>query len=429
MKKYFSIIMFVILVSLFSVSAFAATAIEARLSDQSTTLEIQGEVILRQLLARQFKSLSTGEDVDTSDIFTESANTSQYNMFLEWRIAEAIAMETIWKDYSFDLKIISISADRSTVDINAIVDLSYTLAINDASCGQWGYAFSIKAIDTPNGLRISEITSEESMYTDFCANILNPVEVAANESLARRTLDETISDLDVLAYEMSNIVFSDPVPENIITKNVSDTLNITRALKSYTYNASTGISYANTYHTTYNSCFKSISGLDCTNFVSQCIWAAYGGWSSGDSVATMTTNISNRKRMMDSSKLTNWFGHNNGHGTPWESVTGLWNFATGNPSEGPKANGYNNNSLYTGISPSSIGLANVLQLWSSSESVYRHSLYVVEKVVPVPTSYTNIIVAAHTSNGRFNLSDKIASWGGSSCKMRRLEFVSAYFNQ
>jgi hypothetical protein len=188
------------------------------------------------------------------------------------------------------------------------------------------------------------------------------------------------------------------------------------------------VAYANKYYQSGNSCFYTASA-DCTNFVSQCIWAAYGGWTSSGSTSTMTTNINNRKRMMSSSSLSNWFGHANGGGTPWESVEGLWNFVTGNPSEGPKATGYNNNGLYTGVSPGFISVGNVLQFWSSSLNVYRHSVYVVQTATSSVMTYADITVAAHTTNGKFTVADKIAGFGGSNCKMRRLAFGSANFNQ
>lgn len=59
--------------------------------------------------------------------------------------------------------------------------------------------------------------------------------------------------------------------------NISNDSNVTTLSSSYNYIASWGVQYAQAYGSTPNSNFYSVSS-DCINFVSQCVWAAYGGW-------------------------------------------------------------------------------------------------------------------------------------------------------
>lgn len=119
------------------------------------------------------------------------------------------------------------------------------------------------------------------------------------------------------------------------------------AATSYSYDRERGRRYADLYYTESgrNTCFYNFDGKggDCTNWVSQCVWAGYGGWTDGDSVATMKANIKARKRMQPSTNATNWYGHENGAGYNWSNVSGFWNLVTSNPTTGPNGTGYYDN--------------------------------------------------------------------------------------
>jgi len=413
------IALIILVVSLFS---FPGSISYATGKGQAIITQAQGEALLDQLLERQFEARTMGVIVDTSDIFAESPSTSHFNMYLDWCITGDVLLDTVWKDYTYDLYIKKATRNGNDLDIAAIVSTDYTLAKNGLECGQHDYAYNVTVTNTLDGLRISKITTEEGIYSEFCMNILAVEKLSEARSRAEEIFIAAIEDLEALAEEMENFEYRVAIPDNKVTPP-----DPTRG--TFTYNPTIGINYANKYHTSYNTCFKSITE-DCTNFVSQCIWAAYGGWSSGDSTQTMANNIidgiTNGRRMNKNTNITKWFGHSNGHGNAWESVENLWNFTTSNPSEGPKATGYNNNALYTGIAPGSIFLGNVIQFWSSSLGRYRHSMYVVERG-SAPYTYADVVVASHSSNGRYSLATKIAGWGGTSCKMRRLSFNSANF--
>lgn len=165
---------------------------------------------------------------------------------------------------------------------------------------------------------------------------------------------------------------------------------------------------------------------DCTNFVSQCIWAAYGGWTTSDSDATMQSNINAGKRIQSRNSYSNWFGGSGGGGGPWESVMNLWSFAVAGHSTGPRATGVNSGGYYNNIHPSSVLTGQVLQFRNGNSGNYRHSAYVSGGV---NDSFANIKISQHSSSSsRMMLDEVIRNWGSSSCQMRQLKFNTANFN-
>lgn len=54
------------------------------------------------------------------------------------------------------------------------------------------------------------------------------------------------------------------------------------------YDANKAVNYSDCYALTENSLFY-VADKDCTNFVSQCVWAGYGGWVNGDETAKHKT--------------------------------------------------------------------------------------------------------------------------------------------
>jgi hypothetical protein len=75
--------------------------------------------------------------------------------------------------------------------------------------------------------------------------------------------------------------------------------------------------------------------------------------------------------------VTGWWGRNydsTGNEKPaFVGVADLWDFATANTGNGPRATGYNDNSVYTNIS-TTLRKGDVLQFWNpNATSYYGHS--------------------------------------------------------
>ena len=104
-------------------------------------------------------------------------------------------------------------------------------------------------------------------------------------------------------------------------------------------------------------------GGDCTNFVSQCIFAGYG--------------------QMNYNKINGWYYINGNDKSPsWTGVRFLYNFLISNKGNGPKGVNVDINKLEIG---------DVIQL-SFNKIDYTHSLVVVQN----GTNSNNTFISAHT---------------------------------
>lgn len=104
-------------------------------------------------------------------------------------------------------------------------------------------------------------------------------------------------------------------------------------------------------------------GGDCTNFVSQCIFAGLG--------------------QMNYSKINGWYYINGNEKSPsWTGVEFLYNFLLSNKGAGPKGEKTNIENLKVG---------DIIQL-SFNETIFAHTLIVVQN----GTDINNTLIAAHT---------------------------------
>lgn len=381
-----------------------------------------------ELLTRQFDALIIGNNVETGDIFYASDSTKLYNQFLRWRIKQSQIMDTSWSSYNYNLLSVDYDKDIEDLLIRGTFNLQYTYA-NGLEGKQNNINFDAKIKSIGSNYLIESFNIDEVMFDDFkvALNYENIIELdIINHNVKNINIDDINNAVDRMLLQIE-LTTELPVQE----VNVVDTPFIKTRASSYNYNKPNGVAYAKKYAETKNTSFYDAdrTGGDCTNFVSQCIWAAYGGWKPGDSTTTMTNNINNRVRMMPSTTLSNWFGHKNGGGTPWENVEGLWNFVTSNSGIGPRANGSNNNAVYKNLVAFSIAQGDVLQFKRSGDSRYGPSVYVISSNPQSSDGYHNIIVAQHSPNTTRALADVISGWGGINCYMRRLTFTSAQFNK
>lgn len=158
---------------------------------------------------------------------------------------------------------------------------------------------------------------------------------------------------------------------------------------------------------------------NCTNFVSQCIWAALGGYDDKE------PNIV-AERIRKKYKMTNsWYG-NTGGGTPsWENVERLCAYFTSEDKKREvKGQVENNEQLAVKLDPVLIKPGEVLQFRKGNKGPYTHSVYVTENINN--GDFNGIYVCQHSTDWKNrNLEDLILSpgWGGyDKCYMRRIWF-------
>ena len=133
------------------------------------------------------------------------------------------------------------------------------------------------------------------------------------------------------------------------------------------YNRLAAIRYAHQWSTSRNPRYLDFSNLggDCTNFISQCLYAGSG--------------------VMNYTPVYGWYYISASNRSPsWTGARFLHNFLLGNKGAGPYA------SL---VSQEKIVPADIIQLSRSNNPVH-HSLFVVE--IGAPPTTNNILVATHT---------------------------------
>lgn len=165
--------------------------------------------------------------------------------------------------------------------------------------------------------------------------------------------------------------------------------------------------------------------LDCANFASQCLWAAYGGWLQGDDNITIREN---RKRITGMTGMVPgvWYGSTTFPGPPrWSSVEGLFAYLVSNQSAGPRgvkiAEG-----TWDMVNPEMIQAGDIVQMVVIGYADYRygHNLYVTQ----AGSSFSDILICCHSYD---RLDSPMSEFSGNPDiykKMRLIRMKDAYFN-
>jgi len=426
-------------VTLLTVTYIPAFATEVGIDDE--TLQIEATALLDKLLTEQFEANKTGTLIDTSDILANTPGTTLYKQYLYWYSGKCTATQEYWTDYRYALDFDHI--DDGMVIFNA--DLSYGRTCSKYNSEAYGYEYRIRLTEENGKFLISDIDTEEMNFYGFKNLIAGGAEsgiALMSDDIApvsTDTLDAMIADyadmketMSSMVIDSADIVDMDAEHEAYMEAMLSGSI-AEPAATSYSYDRERGRRYADLYYTESgrNTCFYNFDGKggDCTNWVSQCVWAGYGGWTDGDSVATMKANIKARKRMQPSTNATNWYGHENGAGYNWSNVSGFWNLVTSNPTTGPNGTGCYDNELWStsGMKSTEVVTGQVLQVKDGESGSYAHSAFVTGGT---NDSFENIKITQHSPFSRIMLDEFIGHWGGSSsCYMRQLKFSSANFDK
>ena len=314
--------------ALVSVIVLFATPVASASSGQiiKSDIGVIGEQLLNTLLSRQFESFKTGILIETDDIFIRSDSTAFYNQYLYWYTGLTKAASKYWTDYSYDIRLVS----KKGNELAFSADLCYGRIVSLFRSEQYNYTYTIRLTEDNGKYYISDIDSDEM---NFCSlkNLLFDTFFPERDTIVayQKRGNVTIKD-DLDEFIASHVMFMQQCtemekqvdPNKIVdmeaahdayvlssataNSSISPIPTITRG--SYSYDGERGRNYADLYYSS-GSRFKTLSA-DCTNWVSQCVWAAYGGWATGDSAATIEANIAAKKRMqLWTNSSTMWFGH------------------------------------------------------------------------------------------------------------------------
>ena len=201
--------------------------------------------------------------------------------------------------------------------------------------------------------------------------------------------------------------------------------------KTYEYSPRAGSIYAQVFALYENvpqeqRLFYYSLGEDCTNFISQCVWAAYGGWIPGFSENVIEKNSSRIRSDIRQVKGV-WYGSKGNVGSNrWCRVEEFFRYVTdANKSSGPNAHQIAQGG-WDDVDPSIIEAGDVVQLVVSSYAPERfgHGLFVVKS----GTSWDDILICCHSEDRLDESMGWFAQFPDVYVKMRVLRFTSADFD-
>ena len=217
--------------------------------------------------------------------------------------------------FSIDPEFSNISAVDD--EIVADVKLSYEANIwhdgkSEKTLGVIDFTFTLKASD--DNWKISAITREgdEEWIEDAKTSSAKKTGTTVVSEL-KRLLNEELAKAKALPHtKMLYGTPIDPKETQVLNTSVEDTkASSMRNALIVAYDANKAVNYSDCYALTENSLFY-VADKDCTNFVSQCVWAGYGGWVNGDETAN-AQNIAAHYRMYHHNNsdwyTTSWFAH------------------------------------------------------------------------------------------------------------------------
>lgn len=201
--------------------------------------------------------------------------------------------------------------------------------------------------------------------------------------------------------------------------------------RTYGYNPQAGRLYAQTYALHDNlppeqQLFYYADGEDCTNFISQCVWASYGGWVPG---FTENAVAKNAARIRDDVRQTKgvWYGSKSNIGSNrWCRVEEFFSYATdAHKAYGPMAKEMAQGD-WSSVDPSLIMVGDVVQLVVSTYTPDRfgHGLYVTR----AGAVFDDILICCHAEDRLNEPMGWFAQFPEVYTKMRVLRFLNAAFD-
>lgn len=421
------IILFVLLVVMLSSSVVFAQAGETLVLNNTKNEEVKSTI--SQYFDNYFKSYQTLQIVNSDNIVESNENTLLYKKIHELSIEANKLVGLSYTAYKVALDYQGISYSNNVANVSLMMNCDYSYSSTpDVKSSIRNIDYKISLVRENNKYKIIFIDSNFDEFNNFKISVEEKVTATINKKSKIDAINETKEEKakeisDTVKYIAGNSLKGTNNQTDITTS--SNQVAPLAVASTYSFNRMLAVNWAQRFAEASQSSrfFYTALGNDCTNFVSQCIWAGYGGYVEGNDTQTKN-NISDKVRMVNNV----WHAGTGGGMPNWESVTNLWNYATTNTGNGPKATGTNNNQPYYNLSPSSIYYGNALQIRTGSSGDYGHSVFVTYSLDSSTQYYYQVLVSQHTDDKwNRNLWELITSWGGNNCYIRHMSFNSATF--
>lgn len=418
----------ILMLVILTIGIIFTTKADIHAATETKVQEVQS--ILDKYFATLFDTLLEGSDKDYS-----SNDFSSINGYI-------IAKKLVNTRYTYNQLlggIHTVQIQEVTVDdlseqgnnIEAMVYVKYLFSYGDKEECETGGLYRATLEKTEEDYKVIDLDSN-SIEIQKVKDVLN------QKTTTKKAIKNVAND-----YSKVNSYF-EKIQENTDTLSEESVVAKTEIQQeaeatetSVSYNTQKARNYGYKLGDYYQNYIFKRASLDCTNFVSQCVWAGYGGTNGytipSNPSSNNSTCIALKKRVKSDYRMTSqWYGRNYDStlGDPPSNFCGVenfYNYVTSNSGNGPKATAYNNNKVYTSLS-TKIKKGDVLQFYNSDTGRYYHSVVVVSETDYSVSDYKKVKVAQHEDeyNNR-SLSELINNFGGSSCKMRLLRFKSTTF--
>ncbi len=392
---------------------------------------------IKQYFTTYYENIKTGTYQDVSRWFILNDDTVIPQRWIQNKFKLYNAFNLWIKEYLLDLKFSDICLYKDHASVTVLENAEYSYKQNEevkSKISDIEYRIMLKKID--DLWKIIYVDSDHEAYRLAYERQDNTDRAVLSDkkgylTMKGNALNRVFDDLDDAIYELMLLSpKKDQYPESVShSEKGSTTLGST-----FSYHPVNGVHYAREY-----ADYKRVSedrrlfyfapnGSDCANFVSQCVWAAYGGYVQGN-IELTKKNIANKVRMVKTGNpSTSWYGTGvDGGGTPyWENVNQFYKYATMAKGVGPNGNGYGE-CIQSEFNFAEVTEGDVLQFWKESQNKWYHSTYV--SSVGEMGQVERIYVCQHTINIIDRPLIDLLIWNTNEGKLRGIHFTDGAFSQ
>lgn len=367
-----------------------------------------------------YKSLDNSKAIKKS---RDNEHLYAFQKYHEVEVKFLKELDLIYKDIKYKVDYYKIQVNYNSAAVGALVDMTFKYNHYESiESGIYNISFDFFLRKDQDRWYIEKVESDYEKYMMFMEDV-NRKRSKSYEEGFRKELSFGEATDEVFDEHMKRI-YEAKVKKTAIHKGYfrANSLEDKRIYsgKVEGYLPEIGVEYALKFaESPIDKRFFYTTKANCTNFVSQCVWAALGGYDSKDP-RKVAENIRKRYKMTDI-----WYG-NTGGGTPsWESVERFYSYFISEDKE-REIDGevQNNDQLAVKLDPVLIKPGEVLQFRNGNKGPYTHSVYVTSNTNN--GDFSGIFVCQQSTDWKNrNLEDLILSpgWGGyDKCYMRRIYF-------
>lgn len=364
--------------------------------------------------------------LDNSRAIEKTGSNEQLYAFQKSHEAEVRFLKELdlaYKDIKYKVDYYKIEINEDSAKVAVLADMTFKYNHSESiDSGIYNIGFDFFLRKEKGIWDIEKIESDYEKYQMFMEEV-NKKRFKAYEGDFRK--DISIGEAtDAVFNEHLDRIYEAKVKKTAISKDFFRKKNYEDKRiysgKVEDYSPEIGVEYALKFaESPIDNRFFYTTKANCTNFVSQCVWAALGGYDSKDP-NRVVENIRKRYKMTDS-----WYGNTGGGLPSWESVEKFYTYFISEDKK-REINGQvqNNEQLAVKLDPYLIKPGEVLQFRKGNKGAYTHSVYVTSNINN--GDFSGIYVCQHSTDWKNrNLEDLILSpgWGGyDKCYMRRIYF-------